>query len=1033
MKKFDFKKVLILMLSFVMIFALAACSGGSDSTPTKKAGPKGEKMTAGKFVNTLLTSVKPAFQNEIGENDDIVLDLAFDAGMGLKGTEDYATVENEALKLSAQVYYNRPVPDKIVDGKQLYKKNKSAIKVEVKDSEGDALLLVTYSLDTPDCVYIKAGENKTRFEFGIDSDGTNNSFSQVFCEMMMKELSFLNGNSIDSIISAVTTQFGQNVDINKIVNEILPLVLNKSFDELLEIIPSEFASLKKDFQKAGVKGLLTGDLAGMIFTGTTETKATDGFSYSANLNTRIFKTLASALFSSNAQLKKDFVAVVDRLTAKFDLQLDKNKNFKGLVIDVKKTNLAGKLGEATARLTFNGLNIAKGESFVSASAMKSQYLAENCEVNVDATLSVDKVINVALKDTYNAGITNYLVDDFALDQTTADAVLAKLNSFTSDAKNLQGLGGKINVKACGSLDLKKNDSKTYAKANIYYNDELIATVNFDFTADSEAAVIEGVARPNKVGTLTVKFVEGNDEVNAVRNYGCAAIMAALTAANKSETRATLKAQNKVGINALAQGIINDTNCIVVKNLEVQSLIWDMLVIKDKRDAESETKDTLIFSSYNWEAAALATKGVEGKKNSWDADQNYAARFYKEKSPINNFRLVFKVSEVIKHAYNTLTGDYNNMVKTAEGNDKKIDLITFAVENLYDYFIYNSDDKFEESVLNASNLKNDEDFFAYFLKESDTAVFDLTNAGLLPLVKAVKNTNGNGDYILNTKKHKLEEFDSDEDYDSDKYAGRYDLVYSDTMPTFEYDVKVDGQLVCDAVLNEDGQYVAKDFTSGNWFYMNDNLITVDQARKVYKIATSDENTTETIKAIDGKTDIAIKPLRKHFYNIYAVEMFESSSVFSNVNMANFVPQLANGNLSGYLGRFFVGNTDEQILKAGVLYNLNGKEAKLDITANFLFKGVDSQFGKFVLENIDVAENDTTEIDMAKYFDAVRYDYKYYNCTYVVKDANTDKWVVADKNDEGAALIKDTELIYLGWAGNIYANANDENPINNWDLK
>lgn len=222
MKKFDIKKLLILVLAFVLVFALVACNNDSNDgdkddsgktpTPTPTPTPDDDDpiednddiLYAEDFFEKLWNGASVIGQEEIGKNDDIGIDLGLSLGVTNKGDELIT------LGIDANLVLDRD------DNKN------SAVKVKIHDLTGDDdnnWLTLYLFLDNPYVGYVdwSYGDTKASFQVGFDV-GFNNTWAAAITEFLGNPV--VAGKSVSEIITLFTKDMGDDWGLDGFISSL---------------------------------------------------------------------------------------------------------------------------------------------------------------------------------------------------------------------------------------------------------------------------------------------------------------------------------------------------------------------------------------------------------------------------------------------------------------------------------------------------------------------------------------------------------------------------------------------------------------------------------------------------------------------------------------------------------------------------------------------------------------------------------------------------------------------------------------------
>ncbi len=477
MKKFDIKKLLVLVLAFVLVFALVACNndGGDDTgddpgktdsgkkpvkpTPTPSAG----QVTTADFFEKLWNGASVIGSEAIGANDDIGLELSLGLGVTNK--------DNEIINLGIDIYAILDRDDNA----------NTAAKVKIHDLTGDTdnnWLTIYYFLNDPYVGYIdwSYGDTVANFKVGFDA-GFNGTWAEAIDGFLGKEV--LSNMSVDDIITSFTKDMGSSWGLTGLINSItgmFNLDLNKLLSSISLLLP-EGASLDDGVLALlmSLGGMLTGEDADNSVFPCTTTADGDNTIYSAPLDA-VWSFVPMLLGNSGKDYYVDVdgdgkldaedtelayhedshigTMISDLSLAKLELQytLDENEKLNGAAINV------GIALDSDAEETFEiGININR---------LRFHNLDTVTEESAQSTFGMDP-----------EDYADYFEFDLALSAELTDDALVMGNY------NFNGTYG-IELKGCIDL-LNHTDNKTALQAVVTYNTKEIVKATYGATAGME--------------------------------------------------------------------------------------------------------------------------------------------------------------------------------------------------------------------------------------------------------------------------------------------------------------------------------------------------------------------------------------------------------------------------------------------------------------------------------------------------------------------------------------------------------------------
>ncbi len=215
MKKFDIKKLLILVLAFVMVFALVACNkgGGGEEPDDPTPVPPTPTKDTGIYIEPA------AYFNALWKASAVL------------GSQTFA--EEDAAALSADLDIMLALGDDVFDlglaiGAVLDPAGEcTAVKVQIYDKEaGKNWFTIFYFAEDQDNLYVEAYDQKLCIPVAV---------SAVLPDVGALVKDLLDNNGITDVINKVKTAGGASWTIDNLVDVILGL-LGMSLDEVIQLV-----------------------------------------------------------------------------------------------------------------------------------------------------------------------------------------------------------------------------------------------------------------------------------------------------------------------------------------------------------------------------------------------------------------------------------------------------------------------------------------------------------------------------------------------------------------------------------------------------------------------------------------------------------------------------------------------------------------------------------------------------------------------------------------------------------------------------
>ncbi len=1033
MKKFDYKKVMVALMTLIMVFALVGCGnkGGGGGGETPGGGgttpPVSTSITADTYFTGLWNSFKTLGKTAIADGSNWKAEFGF--AINGTATKLDKTVINVKNHLDIAVVYDRN------NGQD------TAVKLALSDISGSTpvnVLTTYYFLNDPTKIYFDYYGQKIIFPFVADSqlNGNANSTFYValnsFLTKKMEKGPFA-GKSFDDVLNETlvkkmgTDSFG----IDGIVGG---LVQTTGFD-LVGLLNKVAGILNMPTVSSPELLPFLKQLGGAVLTeinAKPNNKVADGLTYSANLNSFIVGILNSFVggFLQNSTVSLSF-------------DTDKNLSFiDNFAINIEKENLN------SHNIKLN-MVVDKFAITEATESDKTLAIGDKTQFSADAGIELNTEISLA-QGLLKFNIAESTKTKFqAVASAFIDANFAKLGIDT-DGKTIESvpelydmpssLEGKLRIEANGKIDLLKTDSKTKAFINIYYtpiagtevkvgeasfvmNEQVIGTENWQkhqtgtlkiwFNVDGFAKNVgltneENIAKIArdyimaqiimKQATNTIKFDANGVVVDGAGNYV------------PVEVRNDLYKSNIAIIRNLMNGIATDANTFIVEGLEIQTYIWDILNVPDQ---------TFIVGVDD------ASEKVFTANSSWDTTDENGYVF--EKIASSQFQAKVDLMQTVATILRAVT--FNG--------DLTVGSSTLSVKDLF----YNNGSTafgiFSKKLGNflgnvpIETFTDINDYYAWLFMGNQEVVNKMTDGGVIGAIKVVDylETHPKANKFYVNKKGILTRSNGKETIADSKYlinvtvngmelkqVRYYALEKSTSVQTIEAN--------CNSISS-------LGVPTGKWFYQNSSTISKSEMQKMWQIANyevgdkADTVETEILKA-DELTKLKIsdiKALQTGLMPLYMKEITAGSGLFENVALKDYfttcldlrakltIKKHDDSTINMYLSIY--NNKSEEIAKIDMLNGKNG----IKIVTNY------SSLAKLEQTHLDFTNaNANVAIDNSAYGESIRKDFYFYEVLHYKYDSVTDTYTVTNDalNDDATkgAIVKKGEdmekFMAKGWA-------------------
>lgn len=457
MKKIKFRGLLILLLAFVLIFALVGCNDKNDDNKnngdSEKPVTQVNTITTGQYFSELWAKSKTIGNAEqITKNDD----LALSADLSLKlMIRNSSTIKREVnLGIALQLVLDRT--SKAVDAtsqKEYLTGAKSAAKVKLYDpASKQNWLTAYYFVDDAKNIYIDFDGQSIVLPFDT---GYNDTYAQEASDFINNKVLIANGNiTIADILNAVISGTGTNWNLNTLINALIEL-FNFDLDKFLHPDPLPEGttgfqlgpmldqllglSAAMDNGVLDIEKVLKGQLIGAIFTPSqkiTYTNDASRIDYSTKLNIASVKDFVTSAINGvdMSDTVKDILGLLmgSEITLSYST---KNNDIDGIKLGVI-SNIMFSEGDIRGcrpaiELSINDISIEKGDT-----AKREEYFGMTkdkykTDVAIDLEASVN-VKGISLDPSKGEAETPSLI---VLDGTYTVGVKGKIDLATAVANN----------------------------------------------------------------------------------------------------------------------------------------------------------------------------------------------------------------------------------------------------------------------------------------------------------------------------------------------------------------------------------------------------------------------------------------------------------------------------------------------------------------------------------------------------------------------------------------------------------------------
>ncbi|HKL94687.1 MAG TPA: hypothetical protein VJZ69_05325 [Clostridia bacterium] len=932
MKKYDFKKLLILLLALVLVIGLVACNKPADTVVTPPDDTV--KLTAENYFTALWQASKSIGATPIPNTSDMNFSIGLEVDLAVK-TGATTSIE---YKLGIDI---KAVYDRAGENAGKY----SAATIQIKDlAKNSNLLSVFYYLDEPTKIYVNAYDQKICLQFQADeaeSADPNGVVAGNLTKFLTDKLvagngEFLNGKSIDDIIILFTSNFGPDFDLDDVLDLLLQF-MGMDMAELIDMIRGFIDFPVADENSASLLDVLNG-LGGVAVNGAsiTKTQTDTGFTWSADL-AAVVKTLITKM--------TDNIVNEANTTINISFKTDANGgNLDDLAVSLVRTNVAANTSvEVKIRITelsatpTTAVASGTGQFGMTKADFKSDY-----KLNLDATVSI---ADAMLKVTY--------ADD-GEDNFASVAALYSDTVPTIEPLAAQEFAGQLRIEADAFVNLLADDSTTAAYAQVFYK----------ANAGTEKSVVKAsFENLDGVGTAKIWMDETEYAVIA-RDYLILNLVKSLHNSNEytalvegNPTREELLAgSNGAAIIALINALNSTASTYEITGLELQTLLWDLFFVEDEKK-EVDTDVTKVFTGKNYIAAAVADGYVlNNETHNYDKtvggvteSKSVAELYTLSKLPVSGYKFDFDLFAILKTVLAVSSQSTTNAFAITMPNTladtllKPVSNSQLAVTN---FGIFSTMWSKVSGVISYESFESQDDIYAWFYKGNQNVINRMTERNIIPAIKLVRD-DAKGAYGYNDKFVLVE---------AAKAVG-----------TARYNIERSMTAAVNALVG-----------NGTWFYQNSSTITKDEARKMWAAATNTWTFGKDNLAVQTIENIAIDVTTRAA--IYA-ECIEDG-LLATLDGSSFIGGArANADNGEWLDNILQGKlnaTISYVTTEGLTINVSFTDVATKVASVALTIKLEALTTPYVVPaDADLDFEAECTIDLSSYMDQIRADYEAQN--------------------------------------------------------
>lgn len=447
MKKINFKAVLMLLLAFILVFALVACDKPEPEEPPTPPTPP-TSYTPAEYFTTLWDLTSGIGNESIAESDDIALHADLAIELALQDFDGVKT-QNISVGLGLDVVLDRTSADS----------HNTALKLNAYDPDnGENWFAGYFFFNDPSNLYLDIAGSNVKLPFDYKNDTYAGSLHNLIFDKVIIGEGTANELKVNDIINLVTKGMGTNWSLDNLIDGVLKMT-GLDLKAMIEQDPTiggfieSLIPLDQLFDADGgikIKEVLTSEIASTLFANTKKAISGDKTTYSTQLNTTFLSRLVpiipveglNSLITGATQIKLEFAQKGQEFDH-FTLSMD--------IPSKKATDAAGnKSVFPIVSLTINSLEFRKAT-------------AEGNNLGINRTNYSSEVV---FEEEIELDVDGLMLNPKAFDQNIAMEPIT-----LSNVKLAVGIKGKVDLK-------NKEDNGTFANAWIRLGDKHFVDLSY---------------------------------------------------------------------------------------------------------------------------------------------------------------------------------------------------------------------------------------------------------------------------------------------------------------------------------------------------------------------------------------------------------------------------------------------------------------------------------------------------------------------------------------------------------------------------
>lgn len=462
MKKINFKAILMLVMAFILVFALVACDKDDDK-PEPPEPPQPAEYTAAEYFANLWDLTSGIGSESIAEGDDVAVsaDLALNLSLQWGGNVH----QNVSVGLALDAVLDRTSADS----------HNSALKIKAYDPDNRENWFTGYFFfNDPTNIYLDlAGKN-----IALPFDYKNDTYAGSLHKLIFNDVVMGDATTVNDIINSLTNGMGANWSLDNLVNTLVSimgldlssLLSNPQITETLAMFLPEGVELLDEEGNLNIGNLLSSQkIASIIFPSAVKKVNGNTTTYSTQLDTNMIAGVIGGIEGVMPEIKS-LIQPSTQIKLEY-AQTGNDFDYFTLSVgmsNIKARDVNGQQVFPVVGITINSLEFRKADAEHNTFGIDRTNYSSEVAFEEEIEVTVDGI-------TLNPAAFNADIAPIALNNTTIAV----------------GIKGKVDLK-------EKENNGTVANAWIRLGDKHVLDASF---VDGDLAV--KVDQTVKIGDLGV--------------------------------------------------------------------------------------------------------------------------------------------------------------------------------------------------------------------------------------------------------------------------------------------------------------------------------------------------------------------------------------------------------------------------------------------------------------------------------------------------------------------------------------------------